>query len=223
MKKILTFVYGVFVVVLVIQSSLFSILLVQYSASVAFRLLIGFIGIGLLIVMPVMGLIRYGSEKQEGAGLFLPLLTIVAATVLPWIPMLASGPGYVSLSAAAVPVAALSLSAAIGGSAVNAIRISVRNPDQAPAWMMALRWALSLLFLLMALNLFLPALARCAAETAPVLGLDASVPAQLAFATGMWEGIYLSIDNVYVWMLDFCFAFWASLKFYRVFFSDEGM
>jgi hypothetical protein len=223
MKKALTIVYGVFVVILVLQSAFFSILLVQFSESVAFRLLIGFIGIGLLIVMPVMGLARYGTEKQEGNRAFLPLAAVITATVLPWVPLLASGLRYASLSAAAVPSAALSLGAAIGGSAINAIRISVRNPDRDPGWMTVLRWALSLLFLFMAGNLILPALARLAAQVAPLLGLDASVPVGLAFTTTLWERIFLSINNIYVWMLDFCVALWASVKFYRVFFSKEGM
>lgn len=223
MKRLMTIIYGVFVVLLVLQSALFSILLVQYSDSKTFRLLIGFIGIGLLIVMPVMGLVRYGTEKQEGPRVFLPLVAVITATVLPWVPLISSGLRYANLYAAAVPVAALSLSAAIGGSAINAIRISARNPDRVPAWMTALRWALSLLFLFMALNIFFPALARLAAQAAPVLGLDASVPVSLAFTNRLWETIFLSIGNVYVWMLDFCVALWASMKFYRVFFSKEGM
>jgi hypothetical protein len=219
MKRNMTIIYGVFVVLLVLQSALFSILLVQYSDSKTFRLLIGFIGIGLLIVMPVMSLVRYGTEKQEGPRAFLPLVAVITATVLPWVPLLSSGLRYANLYAAAVPVAALSLSAAIGGSAINAIRISAMNPDGVSAGMRALRWALSLLFLFMALNIFLPAFARLAAQVAPILGLDASIPVALAFTNRLWETIFLSISNVYVWMLDFAVALWASMKFYRVFFS----
>jgi hypothetical protein len=219
MKRCMTIIYGVFVVLLVLQSALFSILLVQYSDSKIFRLLIGFIGIGLLIVMPVMGLVRYGTEKQEGPRAFLPLVAVITATVLPWVPMLSSGLQYANLYAAAVPVAALSLSAAIGGSAINAIRISATNPDNVSAGMGALRWALSLLFLFMALNIFFPTLVRLAAQVAPLLGLDASVAVALAFTNRLWETIFLSISNVYVWMLDFTVALWASMKFYRVFFS----
>jgi hypothetical protein len=223
MKRFATIVYIVFVVLLVLQSALFSVLLVQYSDSKTFRLLIGFIGIGLLIVMPVMSLVRFSLEEQEGPRAFLPLVAVITATVLPWVPLLSSGFRHVNLYAAAVPVASLSLSAAIGGSAVNAIRMSVTNPDRVPAWMTALRWALSLLFLFMSLNIFFPALARLAAHAAPVLGLDATPVVTLAYSARLWETIFVSIKNPSVWMLDFCVAFWASVKFYRVFFSKEGM
>jgi len=142
---------------------------------------------------------------------------------LPWVPVAAAGFSRGSLLTVAVPAAALSLGAAIGGSAVNAIRISATNPDGAAPGMRAVRWALSVVVLLMALNLVFPAFARLAAWLAPSLGLDPAGMLGLVAADRLWLAIFLSIRDILVWTLDFCFAFWASVKFYRVFLSKDGI
>lgn len=223
MKKFSVIVYGVFVVLLVLQSAFFSILMIQFSDSKTFRLLIGFIGLGWLIVMPVMGLVKFGAGETEGTRPVRSIMMIIITLVMPWIPVILAGFRYGALNAVAVPVAALSLSAAIGGTAINTIRISVTNPDGVSWKMGVLRWALSLLLLFMSLNLFFPAFARMADALAPRLGLDASLPVGLAVTDRLWESIFNSIGNVYVWMLDFVISLWASIKFYRVFFSKEGV
>ena len=222
MKRITGIVYLVFVVLLVLQSAFFSILLIQFSDSKTFRLLIGFIGLGWLIVMPVMGLAKY-SVETEGMRPVRSIMMIIVTLVMPWIPVITSGFKFGALNAVAVQAAALSLSAAIGGSAINTMRISATNPDGVSWKMGVLRWALSLLLLLMSLNLLFPAFARLAAESAPRLGLDATLLIGLAVTDRLWEAIINSIGNVYVWMLDFCISLWASIKFYRVFFSTGGM
>nr|MBP7583704.1 hypothetical protein [Spirochaetota bacterium] len=208
---------------LVLQSAFFAVLLMQYSDSVAFRLLIGFLGIGLLIVMPVMGLARYGTEKGAPTATYLALIAVIMNVVLPWVPVAAVGFGRGSIAVMAVPAAALSLGAAIGGSAVNAIRISATNPDGAAVGMRAARWALSLVVLLMALNLVLPAFARLAAWLAPAVGIDVSWLAGMVAADRMWQAIFLSIHDILLWMLNFCLAFWSSVRFYRVFLSKDGI
>lgn len=226
MKKISVIVYGVLVVLLVLQSAFFSVLMVQFSDSKTFRLLIGFIGIGLLIVMPVLGLAKFAVDKPDGnAHALRQILTVLVTLVMPWLPVFAAGWRYMAaaLNVAAVPVAALSLSAAIGGSAINTIRISATNPDDAPWYLSALRWVLSAVFLLMSLNLFFPAFARLCVDVAPRLNLDASLPGALAVTDRLWNAIFKYIGNSYVWMLDFGISLWASIKFYRVFFSKEGI
>ncbi len=223
MKRFQVIVYGVLVVLLVLQSAFFSVLLIQYSDSKTFRLLIGFIGLGWLIVMPVMGLAKFGVGETEGTRPVRSIVMIIITLVMPWIPVITDGYRYSTLNAVAAQVAALSLSTAIGGSAINTIRISASNPDGVSWKMGTLRWALSLLLLLMSLNLFFPAFARLAAALAPRLGFDPAFLVGLAVKDRLWGVIFSSIGNVHVWMLDFCFSLWASVKFYRVFFSKEGI
>ena len=223
MNRFMKTVYFMCVALLVLQSAFFAILLMQYSDSLAFRLLIGFLGIGLLIVMPVMGLARLGEGERGTASGYLSLLAVMMNLLLPWVPVAAAGFSRGSLLTMAVPAAALSLGAAIGGSAVNTIRISATNPDGASPGMRALRWALSIVVLLMALNLFLPAFARLAAWLAPPLGLDLAGMMGMIEVDRLWLAIFLSIRDILVWMLDFCFAFWSSVKFYRVFLSKDGI
>lgn len=223
MKKFMVIVYGAFVVLLVLQSAFFSVLLIQYSDSKTFRLLIGFIGLGWLIVMPVMGLAKFGTSETGGARPVRSIVMIIITLVMPWIPVISDGFKNGALNAVAVPVAALSLSAAIGGSAINTIIISATNPDGVSWKMGVLRWSLSILLLSMSLNLFFPAFARLAGACAPRLGLDASLLIGPAVADRLWEAIFSSIGNIYVWMLDFCISLWASIKFYRVFFAKDGI
>jgi len=223
MTKFMVIVYGAFVVLIVLQSAFFSVLLIQYSDSKTFRLLIGFIGLGWLIVMPVMGLAKFSTGEAGGARPVRSIVMIVIMLVMPWIPVISGGFKNGALNAVAVPVAALSLSAAIGGSAINTITISAANPDGVSWKMGVLRWSLSILLLSMSLNLFFPAFARLAAALAPRLGLDASLLIGSAVADRLWEAIFSSIGNIYVWMLDFFVTLWASIKFYRVFFSKDGI
>ena len=223
MNRLLKAVYFACVALLVLQSALFAVLLMQYSDSVAFRLLIGFLGIGLLIVMPVMGLARYGTEARSGARAVPALLLVLMNVFLPWVPVAAAGFSRGSLLTVAVPAAALSLGAAIAGSAVNTICISATNPDGAAGGMRAARWVLSVVVLLMALNLIFPAFARLAAWFAPSTGVDVSWLVGAVAADRLWQAIFLSIRDILVWTLDFCFAFWASVKFYRVFLSRDGI
>jgi len=219
MNKILKWIYGILGILVILQSAYFAVELIQFSDMKLFRLLVGFIGLGLLIVIPVFSIMNFEPEDIRGFRKYIPVIAMCWNVIFPWLPLFTARMRYGSFQLSIVPDAALALSAAVGGSAVNMVLIAVKNPDEAGRGLVIARWSITLACLFMALNIFFPAFSRFIADLGMILGFESSALASFTLRHGgFWHVIYTQIDNGILWMLEFALGLWSSMKFYKSFF-----
>lgn len=218
MNKILKWTYGILGILIILQSSYFAIELVQFSEMKAFRLLVGFIGIGLLIVVPIFSILNFEPENSKGYRKYISVIIMCWNVLFPWLPLFTMRMNYSSFQLYIVPVAALGLSAAVGGSTINMIRVVIKNSDKAGAVLTIVRWIITLACLFMALNIFFPAFSRFISDLGLKLGFKSYSLTSFTLQQGrFWSVIFTQIDDGILWMIEFALGLWTSIKFYKVF------
>lgn len=209
----------------ILQTSYFAILLIQQTESVAFRLFIGFVGIGLTIVPFLLNRSINSSAPEKSflkikitpqAGLVIDVLAMIVITVSPWIPIIQNH----ALSNSAMtwvitPGSVMALCSSILAFSIAGIIVFARNRNVDDRWLTITRIVIILGCVAAVMKIYIPTflffIFRCSVLIgSPQIGIIHS-----AVSGPFWQTIVMSISDIFTWQACFVVSFYFQFRFYK--------
>lgn len=209
----------------ILQTCFFAILLIQQTESVAFRLFIGFVGIGLTIVPFLLNRNVKASpvEKSffkinisERTGLIIDVLAMIIITISPWIPIFQ----YHALSNNAMtwvitPGSVMALSSSILAFSIAGIVVFLRNMNKDERALTIIRLIILLACVMAVLKIYIPTFLLFLFRCTVLAGSPQIDIFQSAISGHFWQVIVMSIPDIFTWQLCFLVSFYFQYRFYK--------
>jgi len=209
----------------IIQTAYFAILLIQQTESTAFRLFIGFVGIGLTIVpfllnrtvgdpAPNKSIFKINITPQ--VTLLIDIIGIIAITVSPWIPIFQNH----ALSAGRMtwqitPGSVMAISSSIFAFSFAGIAIFIKNARNDERWLTILRIVIILSCVAAVMKVYIPTLLLFIFRCSVLIGSPQNDIFQMAVSGHFWQIITLSISDIFTWQSCFFISLFFQYRFYK--------
>jgi hypothetical protein len=209
----------------ILQTSYFAILLIQQTESVAFRLFIGFVGIGLTIVPLLMNRSVNASAKEKSflkikitpqSGLVIDVLAMLVITASPWIPIIQNHAlSNFEMTWIITPGSVMAISSSILSFSIAGIVVFVRNRNKDDRWLTITRIVIILGCMAAVMKIYTPTLLLFIFKCTALTGSPQISILHSAVSGPFWQTIVMSISDIFTWQLCFLISFYFQYRFYK--------
>lgn len=214
MGKIFKIISVAIMVLLVLQTAFLCVICIQNSDSKAFRLAVGFIGLGLIITPLTLQTLGRVAGEESPAGAWLGLFFLLYMLAGPWIQLMNRGDRFVSgFNYLATASASIQLASSTMGFFITGMITAIAPPAydgtglEPVPWVRVLRAVLSLMLLWFAGYSIMPVLSQIHPffmKYNPFSMAPGSYGLIVAYSSG----------SPYKWLLNFAFGVYAYFRFY---------
>ena len=208
----------------ILQTAYFAILLIQQTQSVAFRLFIGFVGIGLTIVPFLLNRsVDASAEKSffkikitAGTELAIDVIAMLVIIISPWIPILqnhAMSTG--SMTWEITPGSVMALSSSILAFSIAGIVVFVNKVKKDGLGITIVRLIIILGCVAAVLKIYIPTFLLFLFKCTVLFGSPQTGILQSAVSGPFWQIIVMSIPEILSWQLWFVISFYFQFRFYK--------
>ena len=216
MKQLFNWIIMLLTIVLVLQSGIFGILVIQYSESMLFRVFIGFAGIGMVIVPVVMRhVVNFHSQKSFYTAI-VNLVGLLVVVITPWITILQTKYAFRTeiFTSIVTPGAVMALSASILAFILTGCAAVKRDWEETILGLNFFKIILLSLCLFAFVNLYFPTFVMFMAAIGDIFKQDTANLSELIDSYPFWSVISQRISSIFQWQISFVLSCYFQTKFY---------
>jgi len=209
----------------ILQTSYFAILLIQQTHSVAFRLFIGFVGIGLTIVPFLLNRSVDSSPTEKNffkikitasTELAIDIIAMLVIIISPWISILQNHAlSTRSMTWEITPGSVMALSSSILAFSIAGIVVFVKKIKTDGLGITIFRLIIILGCMAAVMKIYIPTLLLFLFKCTVLFGSPQMGILQAAASGPFWQIIVMSIPEILSWQLWFLISFYFQFRFYK--------